>query len=176
MAKLSAFDNGFNQLMRDEGYISNDKDDQGGYTKYGISSKEYGEENIKKLTITKAKEIYKDDYWFKSKCNEIDSDLIAIKVFNTSVNVGNKRAILFLQRAINNTINKEKLNLPILKVDGMIGQKTITTLNKLDKHTSLILNYFILEQSNFYIKISKKFNNIKYLRGWLKRAASVCND
>jgi len=175
MANLEAFDKGFNKLLQDEGFISNDKDDRGGYTKYGLSSRSYGDK-IEGISLSKAKEIYKNDFWFISKCDEIKSDIISIKVFNTSVNVGVKRSIKFLQKAINDTIKHKKLKIELLKVDGMIGQKTINTVNKMGKYNSYILNYFILEQSSFYIKISKKFNNIKYLRGWLKRASSLISD
>jgi len=44
------------------GYVNNPKD-PGGETNFGISKASYPEEDIKNMTLTRAIEIYKRDYW-----------------------------------------------------------------------------------------------------------------
>lgn len=57
------FDYCFFKLMQNEGVYFFDKDDKGGETKYGISKKSYPLLDIKNLTLDKAKEIYKNDFY-----------------------------------------------------------------------------------------------------------------
>jgi len=81
------FDKAFKFILKWEGGYSNDKDDLGGETKYGISKRSYPNLDIKNLTIEMAKEIYKKNYWDKLGCDKLSfpMDIIA---FDTSVNMG----------------------------------------------------------------------------------------
>lgn len=69
-----------------EGGYSFDKDDPGGETKYGISKRSYPNENIKGLTLDRAKEIYKHDYW--NPFLAISDDKLLMAAFDTAVNIG----------------------------------------------------------------------------------------
>jgi lysozyme family protein len=76
-------------LAREGGYTL-DLNDPGGETRWGISKRSYPKEDIKNLTVDRAKEIYFSDYWMPV-CDALPTpaDLI---VFDTAVNQGKKFA------------------------------------------------------------------------------------
>ena len=98
------------------GGYTNDPDDPGGETKYGISKRSYPHLDIAGLTIDQARDIYHYDYWMadgeqNSFCSELSWPLNAVH-FDCVVNVGNRktakdgsevmhrRANMILQRAL----------------------------------------------------------------------------
>jgi len=122
-------------LAREGGYV-NDKNDSGGETKFGISKRSFPSEDIKNLTIERAKEIYKQKYWNAAECDkrEWPSNLI---VFDTSVNMGVSAA---LRLATDHPDDVEYLNARV----------------------------------EFYKTLAKKKpKNLKFLKGWLNRIASL---
>lgn len=83
---------------REDGGYTNDPNDPGGETKWGISKRAHPELNIKELTIAQALEIYKKDYYdkykeFKSSPLILDDMPVsyAVAVFDTGVNCGVNR-------------------------------------------------------------------------------------
>jgi len=78
-------------VLKWEGGLVEDKNDPGGLTKYGISQKSYPYEDVKNMTLERAKEIYYQNYWLKSDCDKIPFPMNLI-IFDTSVNCGRKRA------------------------------------------------------------------------------------
>ena len=117
---MTAFvwDTAINITLGFEGGYVNNKNDEGGETKYGISKKAYPDLDIANLTVEQAKEIYKRDYWDRCKCDFLP-DSISISLFDFAVNSGTKRAIRYLQRALGVTI------------DGVIGNQTIGACNRI---------------------------------------------
>jgi len=89
------FEKAIKFILKWEGGYSNDPNDSGGETKYGISKKSYPNEDIKNMTLERAKEIYYQNYWLKTNCNKLPSPLNLI-VFDTAVNCGRNRANKFL--------------------------------------------------------------------------------
>jgi lysozyme family protein len=91
----------FDQIMafvlKHEGGYVNDPRDPGGETKYGISKRAYPRVNIKALTLEGAREIYRRDYW--DRLGGIEDDLCRMAAFDTAVNCGISRAILWARRA-----------------------------------------------------------------------------
>jgi len=69
------FDKSINLLFEIEGYISDDKNDLGGFTKYGISQKYHPNVNVPKLTKEQAIQIYLDEYWIPAGCDELEYPL-----------------------------------------------------------------------------------------------------
>ena len=111
------------QLMEIEGYYSDDPDDMGGETKYGISQKAYPDIDIKALTFDDAKQIYKRDYWNKLQCDSFTDDVIAWELFDFGVNAGVKKSARILQEALN-------LIGYTTPVDYIIGPQTISRTNR----------------------------------------------
>jgi len=78
-------------VLKWEGGYSNDPNDPGGMTKFGISKRSYPELDISKLTLRQAKEIYYNNYWLKAGCTNMEFPLNII-VFDTAVNMGRSMA------------------------------------------------------------------------------------
>lgn len=81
-------------LQREGGYVW-DKNDPGGETNFGISKRAYPNEDIKNLTVERAKEIYELDYWHPVGCAAMSWPLNLIAC-DTAVNMGVGRARKFL--------------------------------------------------------------------------------
>jgi lysozyme family protein len=78
-----------------EGGYSDDPDDAGSETNFGISKRAYPHLDIKNLTKEEAINIYFNDYWLKAGCDALEDKLATI-VFDTAVNLGVSRAKGFL--------------------------------------------------------------------------------
>jgi len=85
-------------ILKWEGGYVNDPDDPGGETKYGISKKAYPNEDIKGLTLERAKALYKRDYWDKLDLEKYPQDK-AVVLMNVAVNMGVGRAKEFAASA-----------------------------------------------------------------------------
>ncbi len=76
--------------------------------------------DVKYLTATQAKEIYKNEYWDNTKIPEIKNDRIRDAVFDMNVMGGAGKTV---QRALNSFAGAN------LVVDGAIGRETIKSIN-----------------------------------------------
>lgn len=125
------FDAAFAQVIDHEGGFQRDPRDRGNWTsgkigkgelkgtKYGISAMAYPNEDIKHLTIDRAKELYYRDYWLKLQLDALP-DSIRFDMFDMAVNSGPKQAIRILQRAVSEV------------ADGVVGARTIAACGLLD--------------------------------------------
>lgn len=162
---MSNFRKSIEIVLKHEGGYVNDPKDAGGETKFGISKRSYPHLDIKKLTRQQAIDIYKKDFWDVNRFEEIVSDDVATKLFDTTVNTGSVPAIKMAQRVCNILTNSK------LKVDGIIGSKTISVVNSIGEKE--FLEQFRELQKLHYEKIVLKDSSQKrFLEGWLKRAAS----
>lgn len=85
---MTDFEAAFAKTIIFEGGDSNDPDDSGGLTRYGISQKAYPDLDIKSLTLEAAKEIYRRDYWDKCGCDRMNDQRHAEIIFDIAVNMG----------------------------------------------------------------------------------------
>lgn len=153
------FNSAFDLLMDIEGGYVCDKDDSGGETKYGISKKSYPNEDICNLTLERAKEIYKRDYWDKCKCDQLP-DCLSVAVFDFAVNSGVKTSIKRLQVALGVT------------ADGIIGNQTIGAANRMNPKK--VLKDFIDLRTDYILGlVAQKTKNKKFKNGWLNRIERV---
>jgi lysozyme family protein len=74
-------------VFKQEGIYSNDPDDMGGETKYGISKRSHPELDIASLTRQDAEEIYYEEYWSPLACDMLDYR-DALLVFDSAVQHG----------------------------------------------------------------------------------------
>lgn len=94
---------------RNDGAYTDDPNDPGGETRWGISKRAYPNLDIKNLSFEQATDIYAKDYWDACGCDAIPfPDCVA--VFDTAVNCGVSRAKGWLKSS--NTI-KDFLQLRI---------------------------------------------------------------
>lgn len=105
------FDEAFELLIDHEGGYVNHPNDPGGETKFGISKRAYPNEDIARLTLERAKQIYRRDYWDKVEADALPPE-IRFDVFDVAVNSGVRTAIRMLQRAA------------FAEVDGVLGPRT----------------------------------------------------
>lgn len=148
-------------LLKHEGGYVNDPDDFGGETKYGITKRRYPELNIKYLTKEKARDIYYSDFYAALNLHFIESDLLALHVFDMAVNAGRKNAVMLLQGLLKHC-----------DVDGAIGPITSKKTAEAFKTTDLVAAY-IARRIEYYYKVSKRRNNQKFLAGWVNRVYST---
>jgi lysozyme family protein len=86
---MADFDRAMTKMLAHEGgsTFSNDSNNRGGATRYGISQKAYPDIDIQNLTKQKARDIYRRDYWSRVRADGINSQEIAENIFHTCVNV-----------------------------------------------------------------------------------------
>ena len=155
---MRAFDRVIDSVLAHEGGYSNDSVDPGGETNFGISKRQYPDVNIKNLTVEKAKKIYYNDYWLKSKSDKLPSRLCGI-YFDMCVNFGMRGACRVIQQAVNGKKSDT------LVEDGRIGPKTIKACKNLEPDR--LRAYRVLRFSKIVLK-SRKME--KYWFGWFRRA------
>lgn len=166
---MSTFDIAFKEVLKfEDGYV-NHMNDRGGETKYGISKKSYPMLDIKALTVADAKDIYYKDFW-NSKFLElslIDDEKIAIELFDTAVNMGQKTASKFLQEALN-LMNRNQQDWNDLVIDGLCGKNTLMAYKKARKDVLLkVLNG--LQFCRYKAIVEKDATQENNFNGWMKR-------
>jgi len=140
--------------------ITNDSDDPGGLTKYGISKRSNPDLDIENLTLEEAIDIYKERYWVPSKASRLEFEL-AESYFDMVVNAGKRRAIKILQEACNHKGHA-------LVVDGMIGKATIGACKSLES------SRFRAFRVKYYVElVARKPSLMKYYFGWFRRAVEA---
>jgi lysozyme family protein len=151
-------------VLKNEGGYSDDQDDLGGETKYGISKRTYPLLTVKDLTVGTAKDIYYQDFWINQAYKHFVSSRIAEKIFDLAINIGKDKAHVILQRALK-AVGK------IVEEDGRIGKKTLEAVNSSNERELLAATKS--EAAGYYrcVVISKPTQK-KFLAGWLKRAYS----
>jgi lysozyme family protein len=176
---MTTFDKAFDFMIPNEvgrdmvgGGYTNDPDDPGGETKWGVTHLTLDAFNAKHpengfptkvldLTKDEARVIYRFNYWDGIKGDAIQDEKVAIKLFDAAVNMGPKAAIKLAQKALNMAPHPDG---QFLVVDGLIGPKTIEELNT----TSPVwfLGEYVRQLQWYY----RNLNKPKYLKGWLNRA------
>lgn len=146
-----------------EGKYSNNPNDAGGETNFGLSKRSYPDLDIKNLTQEKANSIYEKDFWLKFRLNEIDDSIISMIILLSIVNMGPKKAIISVQLALRKLKN-------CLDIDGIMGDKTINAINKKDVDPLVKADLIRINLVKTYLSIanSNKNSNI-FLKGWLNR-------
>lgn len=181
---MASFDDAINIVLKNEGGYVNNPFDPGGPTKYGISRRflnsDYIDselkkridinkdnfidaEDIKSLKEEDASYIYKKYWWDKYKYENIDSQKIANKIFDMAINMGPINSHKIAQKSINDVNKEDKI-----KVDGIIGDKTLFSINRCEP--IVLLDKIISYGKDYYNDLVKKNNNLSvFLKGWMNR-------
>lgn len=161
----------FTQKWEGGSKFTQDPNDPGGATKYGVSFRfleglpldvsdidKNGKltwKDVQALSSGDAEEIYKFYFWNALKLDSFEFDLATV-LFDTAVNMGKKRAVKALQ------------SLTGSKPDGILGPKTIEAALKGNQATTAKAILFYREA--YYLRLfkSQKWAS-KYIDGWLNR-------
>tara|TARA_Y100001963_G_scaffold85891_1_gene118821 strand:+ start:216 stop:695 length:480 start_codon:yes stop_codon:yes gene_type:complete len=158
---LKTFDEIIEQVLEHEGGYVDDPTDSGGETNFGISKRAYPDEDIKGLTVERAKELYKRDYWDRFRVSQLPERIRHIYV-DMCINMGGGRATKILQEACNSK-NSYKID-----VDGGIGKDTIKASANLEDFR--LRAYRVM----FYAElVMKKPDQMKFWVGWFRRSCEV---
>lgn len=153
---MMTFEIAFDKLIeREGGYVSAEKaaadGDRGGETKYGISKRAYPGVDIQSLTLERAQQIYRRDYWGPAGCDAVPSE-VKYPLFDYAVIGGVKSAIKALQCAVGEV------------PDGIIGPRTLMAVrNTHPLRIALRLQAAMLEQ------MSNVPSWPTHGRGWVRR-------
>jgi len=115
---------------------------------------------------------YREHYWDRFQGNLIQDQAIAEELFDTSVNLGVRRAVIFLQEGLN-LLNRNQKNYPDIIEDGLFGPGTLKTLNTYlskDKPGYLLKIVNSLQSMHYIDYMRRNPAQEKYARGWLNRA------
>ncbi len=150
---MSQFDKLIDRVLSHEGGYSNDPQDPGGETQWGISKRAHPDVNIKALTRAQAIDIYRADYWDKIKGDQLPAG-IAFQVLDAAVNHGVRVASRWLQDSVG------------VAADGIIGPVTLEAVRRADTAETVLL--FNATRLEFYTDIT---TFARFGRGWVRRVA-----
>lgn len=163
--RMARFAEAITVVLEHEGGYVDHKDDRGGATNWGISSRflrEIGDtRHPRELTRADAVDLYRRHFWNAGRFAYIDDQTIATKVFDLAVNVGVNRAGVLVQRACRAHGHE-------LLEDGIVGPKTraaIAACRPLEALRSEAAGHYRA------IVASRRSQSV-FLRGWLRRAYS----
>lgn len=142
------------------GGYTNDPDDPGGETKWGISKRAYPTLNIKNLTREQATNVYYRDFLHGPRIDRIVNLALREQVFDFGVPSGPPRAIKTLQRLVH------------VEADGLLGPITLLAVNS--HLTPVVLNNQLVDARVTFLNslVEQRPRSAKYQRGWVNRARS----
>jgi lysozyme family protein len=150
------FDKFIEIILDNEGGYVNDPHDWGGETKYGIAKRYFPDEDIKNLTLDRAKELYKQHYYKPLNLHFIRDDELALHIFDMAVNAGRIRAVRLLQQLL------------YIDDDGVIGPVTGGAVASAQDYVNLTSAYKA-KRVEYYYRIAQYRSNMKFLKGWVNR-------
>ena len=148
-------------VLAHEGGYSNKASDPGGETNFGITKRDFPNEDIAGMTRERAVTLYREHYW-RWGYKALQSQDVANKVFDMAVNAGHRRSHKLLQRALNAAGHT-------LAEDGAFGPDTLAACN--DTSEVLLLPLIRLEAVSFYTELAYRREALRiFLIGWIRRA------
>jgi lysozyme family protein len=151
-------------LLEGEGFDSRDK---GGAHKFGISARYHPESKRADFDLIDAMAVYKQ-YIRTSKMLDViaitNDRNLGLLHFSAAFNLGAKRAAILLQRTINTYLPSEAE----LKVDGLIGKRTLSALS--DKNEIRFTDRLAAVQIGFY-QGHGAHSQQYFIQGWINRVS-----
>lgn len=150
-----SFDRAFEHVIAVEGGLVEHPADPGGLTKYGISQRSYPGEDVRNLTLSRAKELYRRDFWDRVRGDELPP-AVAICLFDYAVNSGVSQAIRTFQRCLG------------VVADGVFGPATLAAARAREPR-SLVIDL----QAERLLFLSRLVTWDDFGRGWTRRVIST---
>lgn len=166
------------ELIAREGGYSNNPNDSGGETNFGITAATarangYGGP-MRAMPRSVAVDIYRRIYWLRPRFDEVAkrSERIGFELFDTGVNCGQATAAIFLQRSLS-ALNRGARDYPDIKADGAIGDATLAALDgyfhvRGEAGETVLLIALNALQGERYISLAEHTpGDESFLYGWL---------
>jgi len=163
----SKFEIAFRYLIDNEGGFSDDPDDSGGKTIFGIASKYHPKiykevykmykEKGRERALGLAKRFYYKEFW-NPDYDLIKDSSLAFRLFDFGVNASKERAVKIFQKSIN-FFKQNKI-----KVDGIFGAITLINCNSIVQE-----RLYLLYTIKIYLYYMTRSTAWKYLRVWTLR-------
>lgn len=174
---MGKFEEAVEYVLKNEGGYSNHPKDAGGPTNWGIILAVLKQEgmagdldfdgdvdadDIRLLTRDQAIGIYKRQWWDRFGYQGITHNIVATKIFDCAVNMGQAQAAKNVQRAL--------LACDIsVKIDGIMGPKTRIAINSISPY--VLRCAFRSEMAGIYrLILAKHPDYADFEVGWLRRA------
>ena len=184
---MTNFDWAVQCVLHHEGGWTDNPNDPGGATNFGISLRylqargdldgdglpdgdmdgdgDVDVDDIRAIDSGDAIELYRTGFWLPNMLDRVRSELVATKIFDMAVNMGSRQAWKLVQRSAN------KLGSD-LTVDGLVGGFTISAVNSYLRSDYDLVNVIRDRQANFYETIIERKPKLATFRlGWRRRAA-----
>lgn len=172
------------ELITKEGGYSNDPNDSGGETNFGITvrvARQHGYTGpMIDMPRSIAENIYEMRYWYEPGFFDVSTiyQRVARELFDTGVNCGQTKAAEFLQMALN-ALNKQGTLYADIDEDADIGPATLKALTAFKKHRGpsgelVLLKALNCLQGARYIELSRlRQKDETFVYGWLKERVSL---
>jgi len=176
--------NVLDRIIQIEGGYSNDPDDSGGETKFGITAqvaRAYGYTGpMTDLPRAVAFDIYDQKFWQFLHLDDIAtlSEKVAEEIADTAINMGPGVAARFLQKTLN-VLNRREKSYGDIAVDGMVGSVTVFTLKEYfrthdDDAETVLFNALNCLQGAQYISLADhRAKDERFVYGWLRARVSI---
>lgn len=149
------FDQAVMLVIESEGGYACDPRDSGGATRWGISARAYPGEDIMHLTVQRAIELYRRDYWGPAGCDAVP-DALRYPLLDMAVNQGVRAAIRSLQRAAG------------AFEDGVLGPRTLQAM-QMSPPDKLVLRFAAARLARYCQAGEDQWQ--RFGRGWVARVA-----
>ncbi len=174
---MARFEESIPLILLHEGGLSDNKNDPGGITKYGISLRSLelfeedingdgsvNSEDIRALTLEKACLIYKQYFWNPASLDFCNSQRVATRLFDIIVNAGEGRALSIAKQACRSCT--------FMEPSEKSFKNLMPTINHI--HEESLLPALRSEQAAHYRGLVAKNPDTfgVFLKGWLNRAYS----
>ena len=168
-------------IIRVEGGYVNDPADSGGETNFGITeevARAFGYTGaMRDMPRATAFDIYARRYWDAVRGDELAalSETVAFEVVDTGVNMGQARAVTFLQRALN-VLNVGGKLYDDLAVDGLAGPVTVAALRDYlaARSEAALLKALNCLQGAAYIELAeRREKDERFVYGWLRNRVEL---
>lgn len=189
---MSYFEAALARILEHEGGYVDDPSDRGGETYRGIARRFHpdwpgwriidrarGGSSFPDSLYDNARlqqavaELYRTLYWMPVGGDRLADEALAIELMDTAVNMGVRRAARFLQEGLN-LLNRNQRSWPDLVVDGWVGDKTFSALERCLRERDgqpILLKILNTLQAERYLNIMRTNpSQERFARGWLKRA------
>lgn len=161
---MATFEAAVRTVLEHEGGYVCDPDDPGGETNLGICKRWYPGEDIPRMTVGRAMELYRRDYW-DPLLDKLPIQALATKILDLCVNLGKSAGLRLVQAALNDCKGNH------VTVDGVLGPNTLQAL-KLTECGALLRAIRARQVQHYLALVRQQPRWEKYLDGWIRRAVS----